>query len=116
MTNQEIYNAIENKKFRSAWQKGVKEYALELLETVINEGWDVTHKNLLAGAEDWKRFSEGGCALIYDGDIAERLCNKTELKKTRNGQKDPNPRETWLDVQTRALQQAEMLIMETARG
>lgn len=44
--------------------------------------------------------------MIYDSDIAERLCNPSELKKTRNGERRPNGREEWLDTQARALFQA----------
>ena len=65
---------------------------------------------LLAGAA-W-----GGCSLIYNGDIAERLCTPSELKKTRNGERRPNDREMWLDTQTRALRQAWFQIMRAAEG
>lgn len=43
---------------------------------------------------------------MYDGDIAAALCTPSELKKTRNGDRRPNSREEWLDVQARALRQA----------
>ena len=42
----------------------------------------------------------------YGGDIAERLCTPSELKKTRHGERRPNSREEWLDTQARALHQA----------
>ena len=61
---------------------------------------------LLNGAKDWSQYSWGGCSLIYDPDIASRLCCPSELKKTRNGERRPNSREEWLDVQARALYQA----------
>ena len=90
-------------------------YALELLEEV-REGCDYTGKDpenaaelksyALNGAEDWKAYSWGGCSLIYNCDIAARLCAPYELKKTQNGAKRPNAREEWLDVQARALFQA----------
>lgn len=67
---------------------------------------------LLNGAGDWSQYSWGGCALIYDQEIAKALCNPTELKKTRNGERRPNSREEWLDVQARALGQAARLITE----
>lgn len=116
---QKMVAIVESRKERSAWGKGVKLYALELLEhleTGIEEGWidpeialsagGLLLKALLNGAVDWKMYSEGGCALIYNKDIAERLCTATELKKTANGWKDPNKVESWIDVQTRALIQA----------
>jgi hypothetical protein len=113
----EIVTAIETKKVRSAWNKGVKEYALELLEGLqegIEGGYIIPenlNKNLLEhallnGASDWSAYSYGGCSLIYDGDIAERLSTPSFLKARRGGEWNPNKYETWLDVQARALKQA----------
>lgn len=119
MTNiEKLYQSIESEKQRSAWNKGVTKYALELVEQLgeqINGGYfeelDLTESKkvraaLLNGAADWSQYSWGGCSLIYDSDIAERLCNPSELKKTRNGERRPNSREEWLDTQARALFQA----------
>jgi hypothetical protein len=123
-----IKKTIENTKARSAWAKGVRLYAYELaeeLEEGINGGWyyeddldapKILSKMLLNGAEDWKQYSWGGSALIYDGDIAERLCNPSELKKTNHGQRRPNSREEWLDTQARALFQASQMVMEAVRA
>lgn len=111
----EIKKNLENRKDRSAWNKGVTVYALELLDEVA-EQIDYTGKEpetqaevkklALNGAEDWSQYSWGGSSLIYDCDIAERLCTPSELKKTRGGERRPNGREEWLDTQARALQQA----------
>ena len=88
---------------------------VEQLGEQINGGYfeelDLTESKkvraaLLNGAADWSQYSWGGCSLIYDSDIAERLCSPSELKKTRNGERRPNSREEWLDTQTRALFQA----------
>lgn len=119
MTNiEKLYQSIESEKQRSAWDKGVTQYALEMVEQLgeqINDGYfeelNLTESKkvraaLLNGAENWNQYSWGGSALIYDGDIAERLCSPSELKKTRNGERRPNSREEWLDVQARALFQA----------
>ena len=104
-------------KCRSAWSKGVKEYAYMLLDNIFSysdyksiTNFKSLHEALLKGAPNWKRFSWDGCALIYDEDIAETLCSPSELKKCKNGMLSPNKNETWLDVQTRALIQAEILI------
>ena len=104
-------------KCRSAWSKGVKEYAYSLLDNIFLHrdykaitNFKALHEVLLNGAPDWKRFSWGGCALIYDEDIAENLCSPSELKKCKNGMLGPNKKEKWLDVQARALFQAENLI------
>jgi len=61
---------------------------------------------MLNGAQNWYQYSWGGCSLIYDRDIAERLCTPSELKRTKNGERRPNQNEEWLDVQARALRQA----------
>lgn len=39
-------------------------------------------------------------------DIAELLCSPSELKRKKYGERRPNSREEWLDVQARALAQA----------
>ena len=119
MTNiEKLYQSIESEKQRSAWDKGVTKYALELVEQLgeqIYGGYfeelDLTESKivraaLLNGAAKWSLYSWGGCSLIYDSDIAERLCSPSELKKTRNGERRPNSRDEWLDVQARALNQA----------
>lgn len=115
---EKLYQSIESEKQRSAWGKGVTQYALEMVEQLgeqINGGYfeelDLTESKkvraaLLNGATDWSQYSWGGCSLIYDSDIAERLCSPSELKKTRNGERRPNSREEWLDTQARALFQA----------
>lgn len=122
----EIAAKVEQTKTRSAWDKGVKAYALEMLEEMafnaehgyidadVFSNSKTLRETLLNGAQDWNQYSYGGCSLIYDGDIAERLCNPSELKKTRNGERNPNSRETWLDVQARALGKASYLIIKTA--
>ena len=116
-TNTEMTAIITAMPARSAWRRGVKAYALEMIEGAGGELSSVADlkKELLNGARTWKEFSEGGCALIYDADIAERLCSPSEYRKTRNGERAPNPRETWLDCQARALGQAATLIATVAR-
>lgn len=122
MTIKELAIAIESKKTTSAWSKGVKEYALELVEELeenrtYTEEKDMTiypktiERELLNGAQDWHQYSWGGCSLIYDKQISARLCTLTELKKTHNGERQPNTREEWLDVQARALFQAAQMIL-----
>ena len=112
---EKIAAELEIRKDRSAWNKGVTLYAWELLDE-IQERTNYEHKEpenadelkeyALNGAESWEQYSWGGSALIYNGDIAERLCSPSELKKTRNGERRPNSREGWLDTQARALFQA----------
>ncbi len=123
MTINDLIITVENTKARSAWSKGVKTYALDMLEDLefnINHGYtdaDVLEsakllkKAILNGSSDWSQYSWGGCSLIYNEDIAKRLCTPSELKKTRNGQRKPNASEEWLDTQARALYQACNLIL-----
>lgn len=121
-----IAEKVEQTKTRSAWDRGVKAYAEELVEELCEavEGGYVDADELssrrlfelamLNGAANWKQYSEGGCSLCYDGQIAERLCAPWELRKTENGRRDPNPRESWIDVQSRALFQAAQMILRVA--
>jgi hypothetical protein len=117
-TNIELSSLITAMPARSAWRRGVKAYALEMVESAEGELATVTDlkKDLLIGARTWKEYSYGGCALIYNGDIAERLCAPSEYRKTREGQRAPNSRETWLDVQARALGQAATLITSALKS
>ena len=99
---------------RSAWSRAVHAYAVELVESLA-ESDDLSNetmlrKALLNGAGDWQQYSEGGCALVYDADIAERLCSPSELKRVRGGERQPNARENWLECQARALSQASALV------
>lgn len=107
-TKESVLFILENRKDRSAWSKGVTTYAFMLLENVDDEvlSLDTLRSVLLNGAKDWREYSYSGNALIYDGDIAETLCTKSELNRTRGGELNPSSRETWLDVQARALRQA----------
>lgn len=72
MTINNIRDAINNHTARSAWDKGVKLYSLELidqLEESIDDGCfyeddlaapRVLSRGLLNGAEDWSHYSWGG--------------------------------------------------------
>lgn len=117
MKTTELIKRIEATPARSAWTKGVKDYAvmiIEKLEMTEITPEDIANKMLLNGAENWKQYSYGGCALIYDKDIAESLCTPSELRKVtrKDGtiRQNANSRENWLDVQARALFQANILI------
>jgi hypothetical protein len=116
-TNTELTALVTAMPARSAWRRGVKAYALEMLESAECELATVADlkKELLIGATNWREYSCGGSALIYDSEIAELLCSPSEYRKTREGQRAPNARETWLDVQARALGQAATLIASAVR-
>lgn len=101
---------------RSAWQRGVQAYAADLLQTMEeNDITAPTKADLLNGAADWTQWAYGGSGLIYDADIAERTCSPSELKRTRNGERRPNAREEWLDVEARAVGQAAAYILRAVK-
>ena len=120
-----IRETIEARKERSAWGRGVQAYAVDLVDNLQEraayegrapEPGKECREWMLNGARDWSEYSWGGSALIYDCDIAGRLCTPSELKRTRNGDRRPNSREEWLDVQARALYQAAHRVIKAYRA
>lgn len=125
LNNNAIIERIAAEKTRSAWGRGVQAYALMIMDEITErteyEGREPENLEELEawglnGARDWKQASEGGNFLIYNYDIARALCTPSELKKTREGMREPNARETWIDVQARALWQAFNLIKRIANN
>ena len=122
-TVKQLLEAVSaHKAGRSAWSRGVHAYAVELVEGLepANADFDLSserllEKALLNGASNWAQYSEGGCALFYNADIAERLCPPSELKRVRGGERAPNGRENWLEVQARALWQAHRIVQNEWR-
>ena len=120
VTKKQLLEAVAaHKAGRSAWSRGVKAYAVELVEG-MDDSADLSNerlleKELLNGASSWAQYSEGGAALCYDADIAERLCSPSELKRCKGGERQPNSRENWLGCQARALWQAHRLIVSQWR-
>ena len=121
MKKELLVSEIKAQEIRSAWSRGVTQYALELLDNLENideedlRSLSLVRKALFNGADNWHQYSWGGSSLIYDRDIAERLCTPSELKKTHNGERRPNATEEWLDVQTRALYQAACRVLDVVR-
>ena len=116
---QKIRERLAATKPRSAWDKGVKKIAGDLLdryEEIIRywEGSDpvppLTEKIVLNSANSWRQYCYGGCAMITNTQIARTLCTPSELRRTDFGRKAPNARESWMDVQVRAHVQAWALI------
>lgn len=101
---------------KSAWQKGIEIYAQELQEFLAENNLDATKENMLNGARNWLEYSYGGSSLVYDYDIADRLCSPSELKRCKEGERAPNASETWLDAQARALSQACRLVLVQAKA
>lgn len=125
--NELFYNAVaaalEEAPARSAWDRGVKLYAGYLWSgmygcmtspAALLQSGDGSRRAfreaLLNGARSWEEYSYGGCALIYDADIADWLCTPSEYRRSLGGKRNPNRSETWLDVQARALRAAEVVL------
>lgn len=111
----ELRKLVEEFPNTSAWKRGVKEYTDELLDNLeekaqINERLPKNEKELeewlLKGARNWENYSYRGYSLKSNRQIAERLCTPSEFRKKDGGKLAPNRRDTWLDVQTKALRDA----------
>lgn len=110
---------------RSAWDKAVTLYALDLLEDV-QEGADNMERLPLDGAElerwalngadNWHHYSTGACSLVWSGDIAARVCTPSMYKRKHEGASEPGNGQTWLDVQADALKQACWRIRKICRS
>ena len=108
----ELRKLVEEIPNTSAWKRGVKEYTDELLDNLEEKSqyYERLPKNekeleewLLNGAMSWDEYSYGGCSLIYDGQIAERLCTPSELKKKDGGRIAPSRHDNWFNEQAKAL-------------
>lgn len=123
-TVNETYKNIEAEfKPRSKWDQGVKDTALALLdsldmpETVLPEHFGSRHALLLNGADNWRGYSYGGFALVYNVDIAVRFFTPSEMRRYMANGHDASMAfrgETLLDLQARALRQAEYIISRYA--
>lgn len=126
----EELNRLTAKRARSAWGRGVSQYATDMLAELEEyveyqlqngEEWEplpmgaALEKILLNGADNWSHYSWSGCSLCYNEDIARTLCTPSELKRTDYGRRRPNAREEWLDTQARALYQASLLVKSAVR-
>ena len=109
---------------RSAWNKAVTLYALDMLEGIqcrANERkrFPVDDAELeqwaLNGASCWEQYSSSGCSLCYNANIAARFCAQSMYKCKPEGASEPGNGQTWLDVQTDALKQACLRICRICR-
>ena len=110
---------LEYEYARSHWRRGVIDTALDLIDDI--DGEDLLkvflpstrrerREILLGEYQDEKKYSYDGNMLCYDTQIAKRYCTPSELKKKKGGILKPNKKESWLDVQARAIYQAIVLI------
>lgn len=110
---------VESSSCKSHWERAVRDYALEMISQCDKK--DITSYKQIPNHCDAKNMtdyalakalSEGGCFEIYEADIAKRLCTPSQLKKVvhKDGTVRDLPCETWIDVQTRAIYQAILLL------
>lgn len=111
----EIKSIIAATKVRSKWNRGVKEYAIELLDELASRYNDENRdpkeisnrmelrKAVLNGADSWHQYSFGACSLVCDIDIAERLLTPTEFKRWERKESGGTD---MLEAQARALASA----------
>lgn len=119
----DIRREIAEHPARSAWDKGCRAYAEELFSEYVENLQikdekvrigKIAEADLLNGADSWEQYSYGGCALIYDSDICERLCTEKEAQRKRYGESKPTLYDSWLDAQAAALKQAARLVRSIA--
>ena len=106
-----ISEAIENlKDTPEEAPRDLTALTAELLNVSVRTLRDWGRDNGNGGIKDLYKCAHesswGGSHLCYDSDIARHYCTPSELKRTRDGERRPNAREEWLDVQARAIYQA----------
>lgn len=110
---------VSSSPARSAWSRGVRAYALDLIDNIeelsnynINnygEYLAISEEVALNGAGCWSNYAAGGCGLVYTSAILERLCTASELRRlSRSGRSDIDA----IEIEGRALFQAWRLIAE----
>lgn len=128
-----LMGALMTKKPKSGHRNwAVWQYAIELTDNIATNGddkkwerWDVDKLRdlLLNGARDydkphdelrnWIRYSEGGGALIWNVDIAKRVCTPSQYKKLENVIGTWEDKHEWIKIQARCLYDAAQLIYKT---
>lgn len=118
----DLYKSVAAAKCgRSKWENGKHYLALTIIEMAEEPNAVVDLRDLeatlLNGAADWSAYCYGGGLIVSNLEIAELLCTPSELRRSTAADgslKDPNKRETWMDVQARAALQAWWLIRDCA--
>lgn len=110
-----------NKGKLSKFRKGVYDYARWIMRPAAEGDTDPERDYpsfmdyALDGATNFAQLSESANYYIYDEDIAEALATPSEIRKCtrKNGTLSnmANKRESWLDVQARALNSAYILAL-----
>lgn len=106
-----IRSELETRKDRSAYARGVTAYALDILDELEEAAkfygdlpwgdYDAMKARALNGASSWSDYSAGGCALVDNSDIVERLCPPYMIRRWYETSRLDGV--DWLAEQTRAL-------------
>lgn len=105
---------VSSSSARSAWSRGVRAYALDLLDNIeemsnYGEYLAISEEVALNGAGCWSNYAAGGCGLVYTSAILDRLCTASELRRlSRSSRCDIDA----IELEGRALFQAWRLIAE----
>lgn len=101
----------ETERKRGQWNKATAYYADFLLDSYIEICKWCADQNaaipalsldlVLNGASGWHQYSYGGCALVYNGDIAKVVFTPAQFAEWEQGRKVTA--EPLLDIQARAL-------------
>lgn len=101
----------DTERKRGQWNKATAYYADLLLDSYIEICKWYADRNevipalsldiVLSGTSGWRQYSYGGCALVYDGDIAKVVFTPAQFAKWEQGRKVTA--EPLLDIQARAL-------------
>lgn len=120
----ELRKLVAEFKNRSAWKKGVKEYADELLDNLeemariykrLPKDENELKEWLLKDARNWENYSYRGYSLKFNRQIAERLCTPSEFKKKDGGRLAPSRHDNWFNEQAKALCHAYLRIKDKFR-
>lgn len=109
--------SVEAFRPRSAWSRGVRAYALDLIDSIeemsnyemnnYGEYLAISEEVALNGADCWSNYAAGGCGLVYTSAILERLCTASALRRlSRSGRCDIDA----IEIEGRALSQAWQLL------
>jgi len=108
-----IRSELENLPASNHWTKGVKAYAIDMFEEIVNSGElvsvkNISEKDLLDGAKNWNEYSWHGRTVCYDHIIRKILDPNDSGEQARS-----TDGKAWLDVQAEALEQATKILLRT---
>lgn len=99
---------------RSHWDRAIRKYVAEIVENAQLERNELAsipnyvqlETRLLNGASSWVHYSEGGCSLVYAGDLCKRLCTPSEFRELKRTGLMYSAETDWIEIQGRALEDA----------